>query len=50
MLQIKTPEIYVNEPGAIKSLGSLVDTYGKRGLILLDEAYIDIVEGPYFNP
>lgn len=34
MLQIKTPEIYVNEPGAIKSLGSLVDTYGKRALIV----------------
>jgi glycerol dehydrogenase len=34
MLQIKTPEIYVSEPGAIKSLGSLVDTYGKRALIV----------------
>lgn len=34
MLQIKTPEIYVNEPDAIKSLGPLVDTYGKRALIV----------------
>jgi glycerol dehydrogenase len=34
MLQIKTPEIYVSEPGAIKSLGPLVETYGKRALIV----------------
>jgi glycerol dehydrogenase-like iron-containing ADH family enzyme len=34
MLYIKTPEIYVSEPGAIHSLGSLIKNYGKRALIV----------------
>ncbi|WP_099466610.1 iron-containing alcohol dehydrogenase family protein [Konateibacter massiliensis] len=34
MIQIKTPEIYVSEPNAIKSLGLFVKKYGKRALIV----------------
>ena len=34
MLQVKTPEIYISEPGAIKLLGTVAEKYGKRGLIV----------------
>lgn len=34
MLYIRTPEIYVSEPDAIYSLGSLIKQYGKRVLIV----------------
>jgi glycerol dehydrogenase-like iron-containing ADH family enzyme len=44
MLQIKTPEIYVNEPGAINSLGSLVNLYGKRVLIIWSKTAREVTE------
>lgn len=44
MLQIKTPEIYVNEPGAINSLGSLVSRYGKRALIIWSKTARKVTE------
>lgn len=34
MLQIKTPDIYISEPGAIEFLGSYVSEYGKQALII----------------
>lgn len=44
MLQIKTPEIYINEPGAIKLLGSLVEPYGKRALIIWSKTARKVTE------
>ncbi|WP_313075698.1 iron-containing alcohol dehydrogenase family protein [Lacrimispora sp.] len=44
MLKIKTPEIYLNEPGAINSLGSLVSPYGKRALIIWSKTARKVTE------
>lgn len=44
MLQIKTPEIYVSEPGAIQSLGPLVEKYGKRVLIIWSKTARKVTE------
>lgn len=44
MLQVKTPEIYVSEPGAIKSLGALAEKYGKRALIVWSKTARKVTE------
>lgn len=44
MLQVKTPEVYVSEPRAIKLLGSLVSKYGDRVLIIWSKTARSVIQ------
>lgn len=48
MLAVKTPEIYINRPGAIREAGKYIVRFGKRPLILGGAAALDAVKEELF--
>lgn len=44
MLEIKSPEKYINEPGIIKAVGKHIQNYGNKALIIWSKTAKDVVE------